>query len=130
MFRRNSMFIRFAAKAMSVAMLVSLIAFTAACGGGDTVADDSAAQSSNAPESRSVVVYQFRVNPSSLTIPAGTTVTFKNRDPERHNINIAALNVDQNLDANQEWSYTFDTTGEFAVSNRFDDRMQLTVIVE
>lgn len=124
------MFIRFAAKAMSIAMLVSLMAFTAACGGGDTVPDDSAAQSSNAPESRSVVLYQFRYNPSSLTIPAGTTVTFKNRDPERHNINIAALNVDQNLDANQEWSYTFDTTGEFAVSNRFDDRMQLTVIVE
>ncbi|TXD33865.1 hypothetical protein FRC96_15480 [Lujinxingia vulgaris] len=130
MFRRNSMFIRFAAKAMSIAMLVSLMAFTAACGGGDTVPDDSAAQSSNAPESRSVVLYQFRYNPSSLTIPAGTTVTFKNRDPERHNINIAALNVDQNLDANQEWSYTFDTTGEFAVSNRFDDRMQLTVIVQ
>ncbi|WP_230470311.1 cupredoxin domain-containing protein [Lujinxingia vulgaris] len=124
------MFIRFAAKAMSIAMLVSLMAFTAACGGGDTVPDDSAAQSSNAPESRSVVLYQFRYNPSSLTIPAGTTVTFKNRDPERHNINIAALNVDQNLDANQEWSYTFDTTGEFAVSNRFDDRMQLTVIVQ
>ncbi|RDV36960.1 hypothetical protein DV096_15725 [Bradymonadaceae bacterium TMQ3] len=130
MFRRNSMFIRFAAKAMSIAMLVSLMAFTAACGGGDTVPDDSAAQSSTAPESRSVVLYQFRYNPSSLTVPAGTTVTFKNRDPERHNINIAALNVDQNLDANQEWSYTFNTTGEFAVSNRFNDRMQLTVIVE
>ncbi|WP_164856281.1 cupredoxin domain-containing protein [Lujinxingia sediminis] len=124
------MFIRFAAKAMSIAMLVSLMAFTAACGGGDTVPDDSAAQSSTAPESRSVVLYQFRYNPSSLTVPAGTTVTFKNRDPERHNINIAALNVDQNLDANQEWSYTFNTTGEFAVSNRFNDRMQLTVIVE
>lgn len=124
------MFKRYLAKAMSVAMLVSLMAFTAACGGGDTVPDDSAAQSSTAPESRSVVLYQFRYNPSSLAIPAGTTVTFKNRDPERHNINIPALNVDQNLDANQEWSYTFETTGEFAVSNRFSDRMQLTVVVE
>lgn len=118
------------AKAMSVAMLVSLMAFTAACGGGDSVPDDSAAQSSNAPESRSVVLYQYRYNPSTLTVPAGTSVTFKNRDPERHNISIAALNVDQNLDANQEWSYTFDTTGEFAVSNRFSDRMQLTIVVE
>jgi len=124
MFKRN------VAKAMSVAMLVSLMAFTAACGGGDSVPDDSAAQSSNAPESRSVVLYQYRYNPSTLTIPAGTSVTFKNRDPERHNISIAALNVDQNLDANQEWSYTFDTTGEFAVSNRFSDRMQLTIVVE
>ncbi|WP_158542612.1 cupredoxin domain-containing protein [Lujinxingia litoralis] len=124
------MFTRFVAKAMSVAVLVSLVAFTVACGGKDNVPDDSGAQTSTAPESRSVVLYQFRYQPSSLTIPAGTTVTFKNRDPERHNISIAALNVDQNLDANQEWSYTFNTTGEFAASNRFNDRMQLTIIVE
>ena len=117
----------------SALVVMVLLALTAvACGGGNQpVPDQPAAKEAPAPKDRSVVLYQYKFNPNTLTIPAGTKVTFKNKDPERHNINIAALNVDENLDPNQTFTYTFDTRGEFAVSNRFaNNPMKLTIIVE
>lgn len=83
-----------------------------------------------AQESRTVVMYQYRYNPNSLRISSGTTVVFQNRDPEAHNVNIAALNIDENVAPNTEWSYTFSTRGEFAVGNRFSEGMRLDIVVE
>lgn len=101
-----------------------------ACGGKDEVPDKGVQQGSNAPKDRSVVMYQFKFNPNTLTVPAGTTVTFSNKDPEAHNISIPALNVDNSVEPNQSWSHTFTTTGEFAVSNRFSQAMSMTLIVQ
>ncbi len=111
--------------------VIGSFALTAvACGGKDQVPDSNVQQGSNAPKDRSVVMYQFKFNPNTLTVPAGTTVTFSNKDPEAHNINIPALNVDHSVEPNQSWSHTFTTTGEFAVGNRFTQSMSMTLIVQ
>ena len=116
------------ARFSAFALLFCLVSFSFACrGGGDTVPDETVTQAPQ--ETRTVVLYQYRFNPNQLTVPAGTTITFQNRDTERHNINIPALNIDQALDANSEWTYTFSTSGEFAVSNRFQDGMRLNLTV-
>lgn len=122
---------RFSSSLATVALISSLILFSLACGGSDPVPDESVAEAPEAEQqSQRVVMYQYRFNPTSLEVSSGTEVIFQNRDPEPHNINIPALDVDQNIEPNQEWSYTFDTAGEFAVGNRFSDGMRLDVTVD
>ncbi|MBA2662324.1 MAG: cupredoxin domain-containing protein [Bradymonadaceae bacterium] len=120
----------FVVRLVVLCALCSFAFAATACGGSDPVPQQNNAQQTSAPKDRSIVMYQFKFNPNTLTIPAGTKVTFQNKDPERHNVNIAALNVDHNVDPNQSWSHTFSTKGEFAVSNRFSQAMSLTLIVE
>ena len=123
------MFKHLVSRIAALGLASSLLLFALACGGSDPVPDEPATET-QAQESRTVVMYQYRFNPTSVTVAAGTTITFQNRDPEAHNLNIPALNVDHNVDPNQEWSYTFDTRGEFAVGNRFSDGMKLDVTVQ
>ncbi|QDG53279.1 hypothetical protein FIV42_21790 [Persicimonas caeni] len=104
-----------------------------ACGGGEEAKkeDEAAKEKPAEAEAKEVVLYQYRFNPNTLTIPTGTTVQFTNKDPDRHNVNIPQLNIDQNLAAGESFSHTFETTGEFAVSNRFASRpMKMTIVVE
>ncbi len=115
------------ARIAALSLLFSLMAMNLACRSSEPAPDETVTQAPQ--ETRTVVLYQYQFNPNSLTVSAGTTVTFQNRDTERHNINIPALNVDQNIDANGEWSYTFATSGEFAVTNRFQDGMRLNLTV-
>jgi len=77
-----------------------------------------------------VTLYNYKFNPNTLTVDKGATVEFKNKDPEKHNVRIAALDVDQNIAAGESWSYTFETEGEFAVENRILDKpMKMTIKV-
>ncbi len=120
---------RIASRVALVTLVGSLMFFVFACGGSDTVPDDPTGADA-APQDQSVVLYQYRFNPNSLEIESGTTVVFENRDPETHNINIPALDVDTTVEPNEEWSHTFETQGEFAVGNRFSDGMMLDLVVD
>ncbi len=121
---------RLASRFVILALLGLMASFAVACSSSETVPDDPVAEAEMEQEERSVVLYQYRFNPNSLTVRPGTTVTFENRDPEAHNINIPALDIDQNVDPNDEWSHTFDVEGDFAVGNRFSDGMKLDLYVE
>lgn len=116
-------------KIMMLALIFCALGLTA-CKKKQEVPDETVSEQP-APMQKEVALYQYRFNPNTLSIPAGTTVVFKNKDPERHNVRIAALNVDQMVDAGQSWSYTFDTSGEFAVDNRLaTNPMSMTIVVE
>lgn len=116
-------------KIATLAILGLLLLFASACSKKTDVPDETVAETP-VQETKTVVLYQYRFNPTSLNVSAGTNVVFQNRDPEPHNINIPALNVDQNIQPNHEWTYTFDTRGEFAVGSRFTDTMKLSVTVQ
>ncbi len=116
----------------TVLMLAIVASFSliAACGGSDPVPSGGGTAAPAAKTSK-VVLWQYRFNPASLTISAGDTVQFENKDPEPHNINIAALNVDQNIEPGATWSYTFNTAGEYSVGNRLvEQNMSATIIVQ
>jgi plastocyanin len=119
-------------RTMMLALVCSALAFTTACKKKQQeVPDQPVTESAPAPQKKEVALYQYRFNPNTLTVPVGTTVVFKNKDPERHNVRIAALNIDQMIDAGQSWNYKFDTKGEFAVDNRLaTNPMSMTIVVE
>ncbi len=92
---------------------------------------EEASEQKEGPEKKSVVLYQYRFNPNSLTIQKGTTVEFENKDQEKHNVKIAALDIDNNLEPGDTFTHTFETTGEFAVENRLsEEQMKMTLVVE
>ncbi len=79
----------------------------------------------------SVTLFSYKFNPNNLTVPVGTSVTFMNLDPERHNVTISALGIDEFIDPRESWSYTFATAGEFRVENTLSTNgMEATIIVE
>ena len=128
-------------RTISRLLVVSLFALASlglvACGGGekekkkDDTQEEQVKEEPAPPEAKEVVLYQYRFNPNTLTIPAGTPVTFSNKDPDRHNVSIPALNLDKNLAPGESFKHTFGTTGEFAVSNRFaESPMKMTIVVQ
>lgn len=117
-------------KMMILALVCCAMALTA-CKKKQEVPDEPVDTSTPAPQAKEVMLYQYRFNPNTLSVPVGTTVSFKNKDPERHNVRIAALNIDQMVEAGESWSHTFDTKGEFAVDNRLaTNPMSMTIVVE
>lgn len=115
-------------------LLVGLMLVVSACTGSDPVPTPQPTTNNTnttpVTQSKTVSMYQYRFNPNSLTLTKGSTVTFVNKDPEQHNINIKALNVDQMVGPQKRWSYTFNTTGTFKVINRLANTpMQATITV-
>ena len=115
-------------KVMMLVMVACALSATA-CKKKQEVPDDTVTAS--VPQAKEVMLYQDRFNPNTLTISAGTSVKFVNKDPERHNVRIAALNIDEMVDSGSSWSHTFDTAGEFAVDNRLaTNPMSMTIVVQ
>lgn len=115
---------------MLLTLLFAALTMSTACKKKQEVPDQ---QVDTAPkqQTKEVMLYQYRFNPNTLSIPVGTKVNFKNKDPEQHNVRIAALNIDQMIASGESWSYTFDTKGEFAVDNRLaTNPMSMTITVE
>ncbi len=117
---------------LMVLVLVLFAMSATACKKKEEVPDQPVTETTApAPETKEVMLYQYRFNPNTLSIPVGTKVNFKNKDPEQHNVRIAALNIDQMVPAGDTWSYTFSTKGEFAVDNRLaTNPMNMTIVVE
>lgn len=116
------------AKKLLVLVVLGTFALSA-CGGGDKTEDTTPTETK--PADKMVKLSGYKFNPNSLSIPVGTLVTFKNEDPEVHNVRIASLNVDQTIEPGKEWSYTFDTAGEYAVDNRLaTNPMTATITVQ
>ncbi len=117
-------------KVMMLLLVFCAIGLTA-CKKKQQEVPDQQVKTAPAPMTKEVMLYQYRFNPNTLTVAAGTTVNFKNKDPERHNVRIAALNIDQMVDSGQTWGHKFDTKGEFAVDNRLaTNPMAMTIVVE
>ena len=116
-------------RVLAIGLVGSLMAFSVACSSSETVPDEEITEGQTQAQDQVIVLYNYRFNPNSVDATVGSTLTFENQDSESHNINIPALDIDENLEPNQEWSVTLDTVGEFAVGNRFSDGMQLDLYV-
>lgn len=115
-------------------LVMFLSAGLMACSSGDdAVTEDEtvAEQPAGEAQVKTVTLYKYQFNPSTLTVQAGTIVGFSNKDPEQHNVSIAALNIDETLAAGESFQLEFNTPGEFAVNNRFSSSpMKMTIVVE
>ena len=125
-------------RALPVAGAVALAVLFAACDYGDsddepaaTSTATAAAAAAAAPEQRATDIMGTAFEPT-ITVPAGSTVTWTNRDPVQHTVTAddeASFDSDFLMDG-QSVSVTFDERGSFPYFCRVHPFMKGTVIVE
>jgi plastocyanin len=78
-----------------------------------------------------VLIKDFMYAPMSLTVKAGTTVTWVNLDDEPHNvISDTGLFRSGGFDTNETFSYRFDKPGTYHITCSIHPRMLATIVVE
>ncbi|KDP84291.1 cupredoxin domain-containing protein [Cupriavidus basilensis] len=84
-----------------------------------------------AQETNVIVVKNFMFSPMSLTIKAGSTVTWKNLDGEPHTIvDDAGLFRSGALDQNDTYKFKFDKPGVYKIFCGIHPNMKATITVQ
>jgi plastocyanin len=134
-----------------VILAASLMLVLAACSGGATTTPTTAAatqsaagtQTASASESAAasgattVSLINFAFNPTTLTVPVGSTVTFTNNDSTKHTATEGkdgkkadGARFDLQLDPGTSDSFTFDTAGTYNVTCLIHSSMNMTITVQ
>jgi plastocyanin len=97
----------------------------------------SSVQSAGASGGSVVTLSGLAFSPTSLTVKAGTTVTFQNKDTFDHTVTNgkdgkpdANAAFDKSLPAGQSVDITFDKAGTFNVTCKIHSTMNMTVTVQ
>ena len=116
--------------------LLSLISLPA-CGSapGAPLSAQLAASATTVPTATAtavtVSIHDFEFSPQTLTVAAGTTVTWKNLDGEPHTVRGADEQVRSSaLDQNDSYSVKFDKPGTYKYGCSIHPKMSGTIIVK
>lgn len=100
----------------------------AACSGDEGGSDTTAAAGGGEEE---VGIADLAFSPDTVTVSAGTTVTWTNSDTLTHTVDTEDGTLDSgNLDNGAEFSFTFDEAGTFDYFCEIHPTMTGTVVVE
>lgn len=91
----------------------------------------TAAANAAAPATSEVKIDNFSFGPATLTIPAGATVTWTNRDDIPHTV-VSPDKVFKSkvLDTDEKFSFTFDKPGEYTYFCSVHPKMTGKVVVK
>ncbi len=82
-------------------------------------------------ESPRITIDNFKFTPATLTVPAGTTVTWTNRDDTVHTVTASnRLFSSTGLDTGDAYSYTFATPGTYTYFCKLHPMMTATIVVK
>jgi plastocyanin len=92
----------------------------------------AAAAAPAAPAASGIVIAKnFMFAPASITVKAGTTVIWTNRDEEPHTVvSVTGLFRSAALDTNESFSFTFEKAGTYQYLCTIHPRMIGTIVVE
>ena len=94
-----------------------------------TSQQNSSSQQTPAQTTAAVSIENFSFNPGTLTIKAGTTVTWTNKDSVTHKIKSDTFNSDY-LNQGNTFQFKFDSKGEYNYSCAIHPSMTGKIIVE
>jgi len=130
---------------LAIAALLVVLAL-AACGSSSSGASTPAAASAAAPSAEAsagasaaagggggdaVTIQNFAFGPASISVAAGSTVTWTNSDSTAHTVTADDGSFDSgSLAAGATFSQTFDTAGTFAYHCKIHPNMKATVEVK
>lgn len=115
--------------------LFSLVMLSAAGAAPETqLSQQSAASATTAPAAAAsavtILIKDFSFSPQTLTIAAGTTVTWKNLDGEPHTVRGPDEQVRSSaLDQSESYSVKFDKPGTYKYGCSIHPRMSGTIVV-
>jgi plastocyanin len=77
-----------------------------------------------------VVIEDFKFRPAVLTVVAGQSVRFVNKDDEAHTVTATGGSFDSDgLDTNQRWTHTFRHPGRYTYICELHPYMKGTIVV-
>jgi plastocyanin len=87
---------------------------------------------SQAVSTSAISIDDFAFKPQTLTVKAGTTVTWTNKDADAHGIASSnnAFAKSKALDTNDNYSFTFSTPGTYQYFCYIHPQMTGTIVVE
>lgn len=89
------------------------------------------AGAADAPKAAIVHIKNFMFVPATLSVPAGTKVTFVNDDDEPHTITATNKSFDsEGLDTHATWAHTFAKAGSYTYFCELHPYMKGTLIVK
>jgi plastocyanin len=114
----------------AAAVLPAAAAQAAATQAAETKAAETQAAETQAPETE-VKIDNFTFAPQSITVKAGTTVTWTNDDDIPHTVAAKTkLFKSKALDTGDKFSFTFTTPGAFEYFCSLHPHMTATIVVE
>ena len=110
-----------------ISVLIVAVVFAAGCANYGT----SNTQTPPPESGNAVAIQGFAFNPSTLTVKAGTTVTWTNEDSAAHNIvsDSGAFSSDS-IPKGNTYSHTFDTAGTYDYHCGIHPSMKAKIVVE
>ena len=91
----------------------------------------TSASTADAPDPTRIVVKDFMFMPSSLTVKAGSTVTWANMDDEPHSVvSDTGLFRSGAMDTNESFSFKFEQPGTYHFTCSIHPRMVGTIVVQ
>jgi plastocyanin len=83
------------------------------------------------PDSTQILIQDFMFTPNSLTVKAGSTVVWANKDDEPHSVvSDTGLFRSGAVDTNETFSFKFDKPGTYHFTCAIHPRMVGTIIVQ
>lgn len=82
-----------------------------------------------ATKTQNITIENFAFNPPKLTIPVGTSVTWKNNDSVSHNIKSENF-ASKDLNEGETFSYTFNNKGTYSYICGIHPSMKGIIIVQ
>ena len=106
-------------------------AVLAGCGGSSSSPSPSAAGSAAGVTGNAATIKNFAFRPMTLTVRAGTTVTWTNQDSSTHTVTAVAGGFDSgNMPQGMTFSHTFPSAGTYAYRCNIHQYMTGSVIVQ
>lgn len=114
------------------AVTLSLMGWmTMSSGLASTAPPAAASPSAGAAAPKVVSIKDFAFSPQTLTVPSGTTVTWKNLDDEPHTVRGADAQIRSDaLDQDETYSVRFDKPGTYKYGCSIHPKMSGTVVVQ
>ncbi|MDY9923198.1 cupredoxin family copper-binding protein [Methanobacterium sp.] len=110
-------------------MIFGIVAIVALSG--CTNENSTGNNSSSNSTGNSVSIQNFAFNPSTLTVKAGTTVTWTNKDSTNHPVaSDTGVFASGDLNNGDSYSYTFNQTGNYPYHCTTHTSMKGTIIVQ
>ena len=96
-----------------------------------TAASASGIAAAQAQQANAVIIKNFDFAPMSITVKAGTSVTWKNLDGEPHTVtSVDGLFRSGAVDQNESFTFKFDKPGTYKYLCSIHPRMMAAVIVQ
>ena len=117
---------------VGVVLALTVLLVAAGCGSSSSASTTtSTPPAASSASGTNVTVQNFAFTPQTLTVKAGTTVTWTNRDDIPHTVaSKDRLFKSKVMDTDEAYSFTFTTPGEYSYFCSLHPHMTGTIVVE